>query len=82
MTNTTTQSNWTDKEYREVCMFDCTLEYLEMIIAAKSTSTLIGNLVSTLSDVQEMMATGETETIRRTINRVKYVLNSLDHQER
>ena len=82
MTNTTTQSNLTDKEYREVNMFDCTIEELDAMIAAKPAGTMIGNLVGTLSDVQEMLRGNcfSAETIRRTINRVKYMLDHLDQR--
>ena len=79
MTNVTTQSNLTEKEYREVNMFDCTVKEMDAMIAAQPSGIITRTVVSMLSDVQEMMQMGESaETIRRTINRAKYML---DHQE-
>ena len=83
MTNVTTQSNLTEKEYRDVNMFDCTVKEMDAMIALHPIYTITRTVVSMLSDVQEMMVIGESaETIRRTINRAKYMLDSLDHQER
>jgi len=81
MTNTTKQKNLTDKEYAEVNMFDCTIENLDAMIAMHPIYTITRTVVSMLSRVQEMMQIGESETARRTINRAKYLLDSLDHQE-
>lgn len=79
MTNTTKQKNLTDKEYAEVNMFNCTIEEMDAMIAAQPSGIITRTVVSMLSDVQEMMQMGESaETIRRTINRAKYML---DHQE-
>jgi regulator of replication initiation timing len=59
-------------------MFDCTVKELDELIAKKS-DRLSMVAMSMLSDVQEMVEIGlEKETVRRALNRVKYII---DHME-
>lgn len=59
-------------------MFDCTVKELDELIA-KQSDRLSMVAMSMLSDVQEMVEIGlEKETVRRSLNRVKYLI---DHME-
>jgi len=69
-----------EQEYQ---MFDCTTADLDMVVSAQALRGLdaVEVAVSMLSDVQEMIAFDplniglDPETLRHTLNRVKYILS-------
>lgn len=64
--------------HEEYQMFDCTLTDLDILLNEQRKRGLdaADMAMSMVSDVQEMMVIGlDAETIRRALNRVKYILS-------
>lgn len=64
-----------DEEYQ---MFDCSIEDLNAIVHGQRArgGDMTSLVFSMLSDIQEMLDLGmEKETIRRALNRAKYLLD-------
>ncbi len=66
----------TDLDTKQISMFGCTTDALDMAIAAQDFAPWLLP-ISILSDAQELLAAGEIEAARLHMNRAKYVIDKL-----
>lgn len=69
---------------REIACYGCSVERLREIVEENLTFKLTGPgmlVMGMMSDAQEEISRGMTETARQTLNRAKYVLSHYMMQE-